>query len=214
MMINQAKVSLLDYKAPGSFEETRFEKLHNVIVSSSDEGSVAIAHSIADLIIQKQKKNQNCILGLATGSSPLNVYSELVRLHKQEGLSFKNVITFNLDEYYPIKKEDIQSYYGFMHQNLFNLVDIKPENINIPNGDLKPDKLRSSCITYENKIVYISFEADGEADEKESEIEEKILPYNRSVGLPKIVDNSCPIFFDQNSYSSVDQKYFSPPPEA
>ena len=57
-------------------------------------------------------------------------------------------------------------------------------------------------------------EADGEADEKESEIEEKILPYNRSVALPKIVENSCPIFFDQNSYASVDQKYFSPPPEA
>lgn len=68
--------------------------------------------------------------------------------------------------------------------------------------------------SFENKIVYISFEADGEADEKESEIEEKILPYNRSLGLPKIVDSSCPIFFDQNSYSSVDQKYFSPPPEA
>lgn len=68
--------------------------------------------------------------------------------------------------------------------------------------------------SFENNIVYISFEADGEADEKESEIEEKILPYNRSVALPKIVKNSCPIFFDQNSYASVDQKYFSPPPEA
>jgi len=62
--------------------------------------------------------------------------------------------------------------------------------------------------SFENNIVYISFEADGEADEKESEIEEKILPYNRSVTLPKIVKNSCPIFFDQNSYASVDQKYF------
>ena len=96
MMINQAKVSLLDYKAPGSFEETRFERLHNVIVSNLHEGSVAIAHSIANLILQKQKKNQNCILGLATGSSPLSVYSELVRLHEQEGLSFKNVITLRI----------------------------------------------------------------------------------------------------------------------
>ena len=66
--------------------------------------------------------------------------------------------------------------------------------------------------SFEKNIVYISFEADGEADETESE--EKILPYNRSVALPKIVENSCPIFFDQNSYASVDQKYFSPPPEA
>ena len=95
-MIDQAKVNLLDFKAPGSFEETRYEKLHNVIVGSSIEGSILIAHSIADLILQKQKKNQHCILGLATGSSPLSVYRELVRLHKQNGLSFNNVITFNL----------------------------------------------------------------------------------------------------------------------
>ena len=81
---------------------------------------VAIAHYIADLIISKQNENKNCVLGLATGSSPMNVYKELVRLHLEEGLSFNNVITFNLDEYYPISKEDIQSYFYFMHENLFN----------------------------------------------------------------------------------------------
>ena len=152
MMIDQAKVSLLDYKTPGSFEETRYEKLHNVIVGSSVEGSIAIAHCIANLILQKQKKNQHCILGLATGSSPLNVYRELVRLHKQDGLSFNNVITFNLDEYYPIQKKDVQSYFNFMHKNLFDLVDIKSENINIPNGNVKAEELRDSCIAYERKI--------------------------------------------------------------
>ena len=152
MMIDQAKVSLLDYKTPGSFEETRYEKLHNVIVGSSVEGSTAIAHCIANLILQKQKKNQHCILGLATGSSPLSVYRELVRLHKQDGLSFNNVITFNLDEYYPIQKKDVQSYFNFMHKNLFDLVDIKSENINIPNGNVKADELRDSCIAYERKI--------------------------------------------------------------
>tara|TARA_B110000003_G_scaffold148069_1_gene149075 strand:- start:1041 stop:2975 length:1935 start_codon:yes stop_codon:yes gene_type:complete len=152
MMIDQAKVSLLDYKTPGSFEETRYEKLHNVIVGSSVEGSIAIAHCIANLILQKQKKNQHCILGLATGSSPLSVYRELVRLHKQDGLSFNNVITFNLDEYYPIQKKDVQSYFNFMHKNLFDLVDIKSENINIPNGNVKAEELRDSCIAYERKI--------------------------------------------------------------
>ena len=152
MMIDQAKVSLLDYKTPGSFEETRYEKLHNVIVGNSVEGSIAIAHCIANLILQKQKKNQHCILGLATGSSPLNVYRELVRLHKQDGLSFNNVITFNLDEYYPIQKKDVQSYFNFMHKNLFDLVDIKSENINIPNGNVKAEELRDSCIAYERKI--------------------------------------------------------------
>lgn len=152
MMLDQAKVSLLDYKTPGSFEETRYEKLHNVIVGSSVEGSIAIAHCIANLILQKQKKNQHCILGLATGSSPLSVYRELVRLHKQDGLSFNNVITFNLDEYYPIQKKDVQSYFNFMHKNLFDLVDIKSENINIPNGIVKAEELRDSCIAYERKI--------------------------------------------------------------
>jgi glucosamine-6-phosphate deaminase len=152
MMIDQAKISLLDYKAPGSFEETRYEKLHNVIVGSSVEGSSAIAHCIANLILQKQKKNQHCILGLATGSSPLSVYRELVRLHKEEGLSFNNVITFNLDEYYPIQKKDAQSYYNFMHENLFDLVDIKSENINVPNGNVSAEGLRDSCIAYERKI--------------------------------------------------------------
>jgi glucosamine-6-phosphate deaminase len=116
------------------------------------EGSIAIAHCIANLILQKQKKNQHCILGLATGSSPLSVYRELVRLHKQDGLSFNNVITFNLDEYYPIQKKDVQSYFNFMHKNLFDLVDIKSENINIPNGNVKAEELRDSCIAYERKI--------------------------------------------------------------
>ena len=152
MMIDQAKISLLDYKAPGSFEDTRYEKLHSVIFGSSVEGSFAIAHCIANLILQKQKKNQHCILGLATGSSPLSVYRELVRLHKEEGLSFNNVITFNLDEYYPIQKKDAQSYYNFMHENLFDLVDIKSENINVPNGNVSAEGLRDSCIAYERKI--------------------------------------------------------------
>ena len=151
-MIDSKKVKLLDYKAPGSFEETRYEKLHNVIVNTPLEGSVTIAHAIADLILEKQKQKQNCVLGLATGSSPLSVYRELVRLHREEGLSFENVITFNLDEYYPIGKEDLQSYHYFMHENLFNLVDIKPGNINIPNGEVDPEELRNSCISYEEKI--------------------------------------------------------------
>ena len=93
-----------------------------------------------------------CVLGLATGSSPLSIYRELVRLHKEENLSFENVISFNLDEYYPLVKEDVQSYHYFMHSNLFDHVNIKPENINIPSGEVSPDKLRISCISYEEKI--------------------------------------------------------------
>ena len=142
----------LVYKAPGSFEETRYEKLHNVICESPNEGSKLIAQEIASLINEKQKQNKMCVLGLATGSSPISVYRELVRMHQEEGLSFKNVISFNLDEYYPISKEDVQSYHYFMHTHLFNYVDIKPENINIPNGEVAMDEVRNFCIGYEEKI--------------------------------------------------------------
>ena len=123
-MINKSNTTSLAYKAPGSFEETRYEKLHNVIVESSTAGSIKIAHTIAELIAQKKVQNEMCVLGLATGSSPLSVYRELVRLHKEEGLSFQNVITFNLDEYFPLSKDDVQSYHYFMHSNLFDHVDI------------------------------------------------------------------------------------------
>jgi glucosamine-6-phosphate deaminase len=142
----------LDYEAPGCFEETRYEKLHNVICKTPVEGSKLIAHSIASLIKSKQERNEMCVLGLATGSSPISVYRELVRLHQEEGLSFQNVISFNLDEYYPISKEDVQSYHYFMHTHLFNHVDIKPEHVHIPNGQVSLKEIRTFCIEYERKI--------------------------------------------------------------
>ncbi|RBN49308.1 glucosamine-6-phosphate deaminase [Flavobacterium psychrolimnae] len=142
----------LIYDIPGKFEETRFEKNHNVIFNSAIEASKVVAHEIAALIKSKQTQNQPCVLGLATGSSPIKVYEELVRMHKEDGLSFHNVITFNLDEYYPMTKENRQSYHYFMHQHLFNHVDIKPENINIPDGTVVLEELNQYCIDYEAKI--------------------------------------------------------------
>jgi glucosamine-6-phosphate deaminase len=142
----------LTYKAPGTHEENRFEKLHNIIVHSAAKGSELIAQEIADLIRNKQAKNKKCVLGLATGSSPLSVYAELVRMHKEEGLSFENVITFNLDEYWPMGKDNLQSYHHFMHENLFDHIDIKPENIHIPDGEVKSSQVRSFCQEYEAKI--------------------------------------------------------------
>ena len=81
------------------------------------------------------------------------MYEELVRMHKEDGLSFSNVVTFNLDEYYPMKKENHHSYHHFMHEHLFNHIDIKPENINIPDGTIPIDALKQYCIDYENKII-------------------------------------------------------------
>ena len=99
----------ISYKPVGHFEETRFEKIHNVIFENSNEGSIRVAEEIAELIRKKQSQDKLCVLGLATGSSPIKVYEELVRMHKEEGLSFSNVVTFNLDEYLPMEKENRQS---------------------------------------------------------------------------------------------------------
>ncbi len=143
---------LIKYTAAGKIEETRFEKIHNVIFESSDEASLVVAREIADLIKEKQALGKPCVLGLATGSSPVKVYEELVRMHKEEGLGFSNVITFNLDEYYPMQRDNIHSYYYFMHEHLFNHVDILPENINIPSGIVSSEDLYQYCINYENKI--------------------------------------------------------------
>ncbi|MEL1253584.1 glucosamine-6-phosphate deaminase [Flavobacterium sp. DGU38] len=142
----------INFKEAGKFEETRFEKIHNVIFDSSQEASVLVAQEIANIIQRKEELNEPCVLGLATGSSPIKVYEELVRLHKEEGLSFANVVTFNLDEYYPMDKNNIQSYWYFMHEHLFNHVNILPENINIPNGNISSEDLQQYCIDYEMKI--------------------------------------------------------------
>jgi glucosamine-6-phosphate deaminase len=144
--------SAISYKEPGKFEETRCEKIHNVIFESSSQASILVAEEIANLIRTKQRQQKPCVLGLATGSSPIKVYEELVRMHREEGLSFENVVTFNLDEYYLMAKSNIQSYHYFMHEHLFNYIDIKPENIHIPNGLVSAEDLHQYCVDYEEKI--------------------------------------------------------------
>ena len=142
----------ISYSPSGKFEETRFEKIHNVIFENSYEASYIVAREIADLIKHKQLENKPCVLGLATGSSPIKVYEELVKMYKKEGLSFANVITFNLDEYYPMNRQNLQSYHHFMHEHLFNHIDILPENINIPDGTIPNDEIHQFCLDYEQKI--------------------------------------------------------------
>ena len=142
----------ISYKPVGKFEETRYEKIHNVIFSNSNEASIKVAQEIANLIRKKQASNKSCVLGLATGSSPIRVYEELVRMHNEEGLSFANVITFNLDEYLPMERENRQSYHFFMHEHLFNHIDIPEENINIPDGTVSGESVIQYCLAYEKKI--------------------------------------------------------------
>lgn len=129
-----------------------FEKIPVKILPTSYDGSAYVAKLIAELIQQKQAAGEKCVLGLATGSTPISLYAELVRLHKTEGLSFKNVITFNLDEYYPIEQEAFQSYHNFMYRHLFNHIDIEAANIHIPNGELPKEAIKQHCLQYEQQI--------------------------------------------------------------
>lgn len=129
-----------------------FEKIPVKIFDTPHAGSSFVAQEVAHLIREKQKKGEDCVLGLATGSTPITFYNELVKLHKEEGLSFKNVITFNLDEYYPIEKDALQSYWSFMHHYLFNHIDIDPANIHIPNGQLAKEDIKKHCQKYEQLI--------------------------------------------------------------
>lgn len=129
-----------------------FEKIPVNIFNNSESASVFVANEIAALIRSRQKENKPCVLGLATGSTPTRVYAELVRMHKNEGLSFKNVHSFNLDEYYPMKPDSLQSYVRFMGEHLFNHIDIPKENINIPDGTLPKEKVGEFCRNYEKKI--------------------------------------------------------------
>ncbi|WP_209399626.1 glucosamine-6-phosphate deaminase [Pseudozobellia sp. WGM2] len=144
--------SNIEYRPVGQFEETRFEKIHNVIFSDSNEASIKVAEEIAGLIRKKQEANKTCVLGLATGSSPIKVYEELVRMHQEDGLSFYNVITFNLDEYLPMEKDNRQSYWYFMHEHLFNHIDIPEENIHIPDGTILGGNVIDYCLAYEKEI--------------------------------------------------------------
>ncbi len=144
------KPKMMNY--PTDEESKKFEKINTVVHNSSQEASFFVANEIAELIRQRQKQGKTAVLGLATGSTPTKVYDFLVKFHKEEGLSFKNVITFNLDEYFPMEPDSIHSYVRFMNEHLFDHIDVKKENINIPDGTLEKEDVREFCSEYERKI--------------------------------------------------------------
>ena len=133
--------------------KSEFEKIPCQIFDHASHTAIAVAHHIADTIRQRQKENKICVLGLATGSTPVGVYNELVRLHQADELSLANVITFNLDEYYPMQPEELQSYVRFMKEHLFDHVDIPPENIHIPDGTYDSQLVFDYCKQYEQEIL-------------------------------------------------------------
>ncbi|MEX0823059.1 MAG: 6-phosphogluconolactonase, partial [Balneolaceae bacterium] len=131
---------------------TYHEKIPAIIYDDNSEASIAVAREITNLIAGREKKNRKTVLGLATGSTPVGVYKELVRIHREEGISFKNVITFNLDEYYPIDPDSLQSFSRFMNEHLFDHIDIPREQIYIPDGTIPEEKIEKYCEDYEQKI--------------------------------------------------------------
>jgi glucosamine-6-phosphate deaminase len=129
-----------------------FEKIPTRVWGNAKDASIHVARSIGLAIRQKQQDGEQIVLGLATGSTPIRIYEELVRLHRDEGLSFKNVVTFNLDEYYPMRPDAMQSYVRFMKEYLFDHIDIPAGNINIPDGTIAFEDVERFCTAYEKKI--------------------------------------------------------------
>jgi glucosamine-6-phosphate deaminase len=128
------------------------ERIPTVIVGDHAEMGRVVAERIARLIRTRGEAGEPAVLGLATGSTPIGVYRELIRMHKEEGLSFAHVITFNLDEYYPMDPRSIHSYHRFMWENLFSQLNIARENVHIPRGNVARDEVEAVCRQYEAAI--------------------------------------------------------------
>ena len=133
-------------------ELTQLENIPTRIYSSADAACETVADAISLLITERNAANKKTVLGLATGSTPVRLYRELIRRHREEGLSFANVITFNLDEYYGLPGDHPESYRKFMQDQLFDHVDLKPENTNVPEGIVERDAVFKSCKSYEDAI--------------------------------------------------------------
>lgn len=134
-------------------ELSQLENIPTQIYSSADAACKTVADAITQLITERNAANKPAILGLATGSTPVRLYRELIRRHRKEGLSFANVITFNLDEYYGLSGDHPESYRKFMQDQLFDHVDLKPENTHVPDGTVEREAVFKSCTAYEDAIA-------------------------------------------------------------
>ncbi len=132
---------------------TSLEKIPTTICDDDHSAAGLVAGIIADTIRSNNTRKRPTVLGLATGHTPIGAYRELIRLHRDGGLDFSNVISFNLDEYYPMPAESIQSYRRWMRENFFDHVNMRPENIHIPDGTLPESQVKAYCERYEAQIA-------------------------------------------------------------
>src|SRR3712207_4947952 len=131
---------------------TQLERIRTIVVDDHLDIARLVASRIATMIRERNVSGETCVLGLATGSTPIGVYRELIRMHRDEGLSFRNVVTFNLDEYYPMAPDSIHAYHRYMWENLFAHIDIDRKNVHIPPGSVPRDRVEDECDRYENEI--------------------------------------------------------------
>src|SRR2546426_377770 len=129
------------------------ERIPVLVEDAYDDIARCVAGRIAELIRGRQDAVQRIVLGLATGSTPIGIYRELIRLYREEALDFSNVVTFNLDEYYPMPPDSLHSYHRFMWENLFEHVNIQPRNVHIPRGDIPRAEIEDHCRDYERAIA-------------------------------------------------------------
>ncbi len=146
------RYSLAAMKPPDTGTRIGNEHIRTVIVDDHDRIGCLVARRIAELIKARRAAGKRAVLGLATGSTPIGVYRELIRMHHDEGLSFADIVTFNLDEYYPMDPASIHSYHRFMWENLFSQLDISAANVHIPRGDVRRDEVEAECRRYEEAI--------------------------------------------------------------
>lgn len=128
------------------------EKIPTLVHATASAAATAVAHEIARIVRDAEKEGRGAVLGLATGSTPIAVYRELVRMHREEGLSFQKVTTFNLDEYFPCQPTDVHSYRRFMQENFFDHIDIDRDRTHVPDGSLERVGVPAHCVEYEAKI--------------------------------------------------------------
>ena len=122
-------------------------------VFDSPEAAVRqLAAELCQLIRSRAAEGRRAVLGLATGNTPLPLYRELVRLHREEGISFANVTSFNLDEYLGLPRDHAESYWSFMHRNLFDHLDVPEDHIHLPSGTIPEDGIAAHCAGYEDRI--------------------------------------------------------------
>ena len=128
------------------------ERIRTAVVDDHTGIARLVAGRIATLVRARANDARPVVLGLATGSTPIGVYRELIRMHREEGLCFANVVTFNLDEYWPMPKESIHSYHRFMWENLFSHIDVKPEHVHILSGTVPREEVEHETRQYEEAI--------------------------------------------------------------